>query len=90
MEIQYLDKNTYLDPYESFTILSFGSLTGDFDASEFNLLTGNFANPKVAWSLSIDEINNDLVLNAVFVPEPSSTALLGLGGLALMLRRKRS
>jgi len=24
------------------------------------------------------------------VPEPSSTALLGLGGLALMLRRKRS
>ena len=23
------------------------------------------------------------------VPEPSSTALLGLGGLALMLRRKR-
>ncbi len=25
-----------------------------------------------------------------FVPEPSSTALLGLGGLALMLRRKRS
>jgi len=30
------------------------------------------------------------VLNAFFVPEPSSTALLGLGGLALMLRRKRS
>ncbi|MDG1358343.1 MAG: PEP-CTERM sorting domain-containing protein [Akkermansiaceae bacterium] len=26
----------------------------------------------------------------VFVPEPSSTALLGLGGLALMLRRRRS
>ena len=79
---------SYLDPYESFTILSFGSLTGDFDASEFNLLTGNFANPKVDWSLDI--VGNDLVLNAVFVPEPSSTALLGLGGLALMLRRKRS
>jgi hypothetical protein len=31
-----------------------------------------------------------VVLNAVFVPEPSSAALLGLGGLALMLRRKRS
>jgi len=28
--------------------------------------------------------------DALFVPEPSSTALLGLGGLALMLRRKRS
>jgi fibronectin-binding autotransporter adhesin len=79
---------TYLDPFESFTILSFGSLTGTFDASEFNLLTGNFANSKVDWN--IDIVGNDLVLNAVFVPEPSSTALLGLGGLALMLRRKRS
>ena len=78
----------YLDPYESFTILSFGSLTGTFDASEFNLLTGNFANSKVDWN--IDIVGNDLVLNAVFVPEPSSAALLGLGGLALMLRRKRS
>ena len=79
---------TYLDSFESFTILSFGSLTGTFDASEFNLLTGNFANSKVGWN--IDIVGNDLVLNAVFVPEPSSTALLGLGGLALMLRRKRS
>ncbi|MGB2561094.1 MAG: PEP-CTERM sorting domain-containing protein [Akkermansiaceae bacterium] len=33
---------------------------------------------------------NDLVLEAYAVPEPSSTALLGLGGLALALRRKRS
>jgi hypothetical protein len=32
---------------------------------------------------------NDILLT-VAVPEPSSTALLGLGGLALMLRRKRS
>ena len=79
---------SYLDPYESFTILSFTSLTGTFDASEFNLLTGNFANPKVGWN--IDLVGTDLVLNAVFVPEPSSAALLGLGGLALMLRRKRS
>jgi fibronectin-binding autotransporter adhesin len=79
---------SYLDPYQSFTILSFGSLTGTFDASEFNLLTGNFANPKVGWN--IDLVGTDLVLNAVFVPEPSSAALLGLGGLALMLRRKRS
>ena len=29
-------------------------------------------------------------VNLAAVPEPSSTALLGLGGLALMLRRKRS
>ncbi len=28
-------------------------------------------------------------LNFAVIPEPSSTALLGLGGLALMLRRRR-
>ncbi|MGB2351745.1 MAG: beta strand repeat-containing protein, partial [Akkermansiaceae bacterium] len=78
----------YGDAFESFTILTFSSLTGGFDANEFNLLTGNFDNQKVGWSLEL--IGNDLVLNAVFVPEPSSTALLGLGGLALALRRKRS
>ena len=35
---------------------------------------------------------NQLMLNGfvLSVPEPSSTALLGLGGLALMLRRRRS
>jgi hypothetical protein len=32
----------------------------------------------------------DFQFSATAVPEPSSTALLGLGGLALMLRRKRS
>ena len=39
----------------------------------------------------IHRIDN-VTLNGVVaaVPEPSSTALLGLGGLALMLRRKRS
>jgi len=33
---------------------------------------------------------SDAQLTLTAVPEPSSTALLGLGGLALMLRRKRS
>jgi hypothetical protein len=80
----------YLDPYASFTIATAtGGVTG-FDASAFNLDDSSFLNPKVGWSISLDEINNDIVLNAFFVPEPSSTALLGLGGLALMLRRKRS
>ncbi|MGB0992857.1 MAG: PEP-CTERM sorting domain-containing protein [Akkermansiaceae bacterium] len=32
---------------------------------------------------------DDVVLNGTAVPEPSSTALLGLGGLALILRRKK-
>ena len=77
--------------YESFTILSFGSLVGTFDAAKFNLVTSNFANSGVGWS--IDLVGNDLVLSAIntvsAVPEPSSTALLGIGGLALMLRRRR-
>ena len=81
---------SYLDPYASFTIATAtGGVTG-FDISDFNLDDSAFLNPKVGWSISLDEINNDIVLNAFFVPEPSSTALLGLGGLALMLRRKRS
>jgi len=79
---------SYLDPYTSFTIATAtGGVTG-FDASAFNLNDSSFLNPKVGWS--IENIGNDIVLNAFFVPEPSSTALLGLGGLALMLRRKRS
>jgi len=79
---------SYLDAYESFTILSFGSLDDTFDASLFTLNDSGFSNPKVGWSLEIS--GNDLVLNAVFVPEPSSTALLGLGLSSLLLRRKRS
>ena len=30
-----------------------------------------------------------LIVDAVSVPEPSSTALLGLGGLALLFRRRK-
>lgn len=32
---------------------------------------------------------NDIQINGAVVPEPSSTALLGLGGLALILRRRK-
>ena len=44
-----------------------------------NAATGN----KV---LSLQEVE---IFGSVVVPEPSSTALLGLGGLALILRRKK-
>ncbi|NCF13625.1 MAG: PEP-CTERM sorting domain-containing protein, partial [Verrucomicrobiaceae bacterium] len=62
-------------------------ITG-FDAGDFVFDTSGFANGKLEWS--IDAIGSDLVLSAVFVPEPSSTALLGLGLSSLLLRRKRS
>ena len=58
-----------------------------FDASWFALDDSSFLNPKVGWS--IENIGGDIILNAFFVPEPSSSALLGLGGLILAFRRKR-
>ena len=79
---------SYLDAYASFIIATAtGGVTG-FDASAFNLIDSSFLNPKVGWS--IENIGNDIVLNAFFVPEPSSTALLGLGLSSLLLRRRRS
>jgi autotransporter-associated beta strand protein len=78
------------DPFATtFTILTLdsGNITG-FDAGDFVFDTGGFANGKLEWS--IDAVGADLILSAVFVPEPSSASLLGLGGLALMLRRKRA
>ena len=71
----------------TFIIASANTISG-FDAGLFTLDDSAFDNGKLDWS--IIESGTDLVLSAVFVPEPSSTALLGLGGLALMLRRKRS
>ena len=40
-------------------------------------------------SATLIDNGSAIVLSVTAVPEPSSTALLGLGGLALMLRRKR-
>ena len=77
----------YGDAYgTTFIIATADTITG-FDASLFTFDDSDFINGKLEWNIS--ESGTDLVLSAVFVPEPSSTALLGLGGLALMLRRKR-
>ena len=74
----------------SFVIASADSFVDDyFDASLFNLDYSGFSNAP-GWEWGIIRTGNDLVLQAFAVPEPSSSALLGLGGLALMLRRKRS
>jgi autotransporter-associated beta strand protein len=73
----------------SFTIATASSGISGFDAADFTLDSSGFSNaPSWDWGIVLD--GNSLVLQAYAVPEPSSTALLGLGGLALMLRRKRS
>jgi len=78
----------YGDAYgTTFIIATADTITG-FDASLFTFDDSDFINGKLEWSIS--ESGTDLVLSAVFVPEPSSTALLGLGLSSLLLRRKRS
>jgi len=78
----------YGDSYGTTFIIASADTISGFDASLFTLDDSDFVNGKLDWS--IIESGTDLVFSAVFVPEPSSTALLGLGGLALMLRRRRS
>ena len=73
----------------SFTIATASGGISGFDESLFTLDYSGFSNAP-GWDWAIVESGNNLVLEAYAVPEPSSTALLGLGGLALALRRKRS
>ena len=64
---------------------AFATITADIDNS--NISTLAFAGEQIG---AFDEIRigNDLADVGV-VPEPSTTALLGLGGLALILRRRK-
>lgn len=78
----------YGDLFDSFTIATTSGDINDFSSSLFSLNDSAFVNSK--WDWQIRQNGKDLVLDAIFVPEPSSTALLGIGGLALLLRRKRS
>ena len=73
----------------SFTIATASGGITDFSADKFSFDSSGFTNGP-SWDWQIKLSGTDLVLEAYAVPEPSSTALLGLGGLALMLRRKRS
>ena len=73
----------------SFIIATASGGITDFSADKFSFDSSGFTNGP-SWDWQIVLSGSDLVLEAYAVPEPSSTALLGLGGLALMLRRKRS
>ena len=95
-----------LTGYYSFIIAETASGILGFDEDLFVLDTSDFLNSDPSWDWSIVQENDNLFLEAtstsqVFlsqqfsfglnaVPEPSSTALLGLGGLALLMRRKRA
>ena len=78
----------YGDLFDSFTIATTSGDINDFSSSLFSLNDSAFVNSKWDWQIRQD--GKDLVLDAIFVPEPSSTALLGLGLSSLLLRRKRS
>ena len=74
-----------------------GTFSQTYDISGFG--GGDFSIADVSNVLAVFTVNADAAgdgaisidnFNMTAVPEPSSTALLGLGGLALMLRRKRS
>ena len=73
----------------SFTIATASGGISGFDDSLFTLDYSGFSNAP-GWDWAIIESGNNLVLQAYAVPEPSSSALLGLGALTLALRRRRA
>lgn len=67
------------------------SVSGNSLVTEFNTaaITGADADAAGTWRAEGWDFAFTAEVNAVAVPEPSSTALLGLGGLALILRRRK-
>ena len=81
-----------------FTNLGATSVTGTYTWNLFQATTFDFTNLGSnttddifgGYSATLAISGDNVVQLTMFVPEPSSTALLGLGGLMLALRRKRS
>jgi len=70
--------NGTLEPGDTFDILDWGSLSGSFDAI-------NLPEHAMAWDVSLLYETGEIHLT----PEPTTLALVALGGLALVRRRRR-
>ena len=81
----YVWVNMATNGIATFTVAATGTVQFNIAARERNLRFDSFAFGTTADRATI----TDAQLSAAVVPEPSSTALLGLGGLALILRRRR-
>lgn len=92
----YVDVSAYMDAYSGpyvvggtrFDLINTGTLLGNtFQASNITLVgLGEEGNTNYGYILNQDATD---VYLTVFVPEPSSTALLGLGLSSMLLRRRR-
>jgi hypothetical protein len=65
-----------------------GGITG-FDAMAFDIQTDEFTYPDVLGLFEFELSGNDLFLTYAAVPEPSTIALLALGGVGLMMGMRR-
>ena len=85
-----VDGSSYTGGAASFTLFD-GHGAGNTPAASNFTITG-LGDEGVDWTLDITNnpngpLNDTVILNVI--PEPSTTILLGLGGLALILRRKK-